>query len=78
MTFEKLKNEVMTAMENKPKQWRNGQFVFNYIDVTYGVARHVQFVDKVDCFYDDSKIDAFLGCCLVHINKYEKILNEKC
>lgn len=69
MTFDELKSEVMTAMENKPKQWRNGQFVFNYIDEYYGVARHVQFVDKVDCFYDDSKIDVFIVCCLNLLNK---------
>lgn len=78
MTFDVLKDMVMLASKSRPSYIRLGQFVFNYIDETYGVARHVQFVDKVDCFYDDSKIDAFLECCLVHINKYEKIINEKC
>lgn len=69
MTCETIRNEVMTAMENKHKQWRNGQFVFNYIDKHYGVARYVQFVDKVDCFYNDSQIDAFLVCCVNILNK---------
>jgi hypothetical protein len=68
ITFDDLKNEVMTAMENKPKQWRKGQFVFNYIDEVYGIARHVQFVDKVDCFYLDDQIDSFLRCVVDRYN----------
>ena len=68
ITFDDLKNEVMTAMENKPKQWRKGQFVFNYIDEVYGVARHVQFVDNVDCFYIDDQIDSFLRCVVDRYN----------
>ena len=58
--FEDFKAEVLTAMLDKPKEWRKGQFVFNYIDAVYGVARNVQFIDGVDCFYDDSKIDEFI------------------
>lgn len=60
LTFEEFRNEVLTAMENKPKDWRDGQFVFNYIDEKYGVARSVQFIDGVDCYYIDSKIEAFI------------------
>lgn len=63
MTFEELKNEVMSAMENKPNQWRNGQFVFNYIDEHYGVARRAQFEKHVDCFYNDNVIDDFIKTC---------------
>lgn len=68
ITFDALKNEVMIAMENKPKQWRKGQFVFNYIDEVYGIARHVQFVDNVDCFYLDDQIDSFLRCVVDRYN----------
>jgi hypothetical protein len=68
ITFDDLKNEVMIAMENKPKQWRKGQFVFNYIDEVYGIARHVQFVDNVDCFYLDDQIDSFLRCVVDRYN----------
>lgn len=68
ITFDGLKNEVMIAMENKPKQWRKGQFVFNYIDEVYGIARHVQFVDNVDCFYLDDQIDSFLRCVVDRYN----------
>ena len=60
MEFEVFRNEVLTAMDSKPKNWRDGQFVFNHIDVEYGVARSVQFIDGVDCFYDDSKIEEFI------------------
>lgn len=68
ITFDDLKNEVMIAMGNKPKQWRKGQFVFNYIDEVYGIARHVQFVDNVDCFYFDDQIDSFLHCVVDRYN----------
>ena len=47
----------------KPKNWREGQFVFNTIDSLYGIARTVQFNDGIDCFYDDSKIDRFINAC---------------
>lgn len=60
ITLEEFRDEVLTAMNSKTKNWRDGQFVFNYIDEKYGVARSVQFIDGVDCFYDDSKIEDFI------------------
>ena len=68
-TLEELKNEVMTEAQNRPPYIRLGQFVFNYIDSVYGVARQVQFDDKVDCFYLDKNIDEFLECVLKRINE---------
>lgn len=59
-TFEEFRNEVLDAMKNKPKEWRDGQFVFNYIEEAFGVARSVQFCRNIDCFYDDKKIDEFI------------------
>lgn len=68
MTLEELRLEVLKASEEKPAHWRLGQFVFNYIEYTYGdVARVVQFKDGVDCFYNDSKIDEFLEHCITYI-----------
>lgn len=67
MLVSKLKEEVMTALKNKPEGWRNGQFVFNYIDRNYGVARTVQFKDGVDCFYDDDSIDSFIEHCAKYL-----------
>lgn len=64
MTKEELKNIVFVAMNTmKPKDWRKGQFVFNYIDANYGVARAAQFEDRVDCFFRDDKIDEFIEKC---------------
>lgn len=73
ITFDVLKNEVMIAMENKPKQWRNGQFVFNYIESVYGqVARISQFRDGIDCFYNDENIEAFIKNCYEIIKNFEE------
>jgi hypothetical protein len=74
-TFEEFRDEVLTAMENKPNNWRDGQFVFNYIDEKYGVARSVQFIDGVDCFYVDSKIEDFITRSYEYIKNadYKKI-----
>lgn len=69
ITIEELKKEIQNTP--KPNNWRQGQFVFNYIDEVYGVARIVQFHDGVDCFYDDSKIDEFLIHSIKYINELE-------
>lgn len=63
ITFEEFKEDVLTAMVSKPKDWRNGQFVFNYINEKYRVARYVQFINGVDCFHNDEKIDEFIVRC---------------
>ena len=55
-----FKSEIFLALENKPPQWRKGQFVFNYIDGKYAIARELQFNKGIDCFYDDSVIDKFI------------------
>jgi hypothetical protein len=73
LTFDDLKNEVMIALGNKPKQWRKGQFVFNYIESVYGqVARISQFRDGIDCFYNDENIDAFIKNCYEIIKNFEE------
>lgn len=45
-----------------PKDWRLGQSVFNVVDREFGVARDVQFLDGIDCFYADDNIPKFLDC----------------
>ena len=61
MDYKDLKERVVYHLKyNKPRKWRDGQFVFNYIDCIYGVAKDVQFKDGVDCFYDDTQIDEFI------------------
>ena len=59
-TFEDFRSGVFKFVDNKPKAWRDGQAVFNYINDTYGVARAVQFGKNVDCFFDDNKIEEFI------------------
>ena len=45
----------------RPSFIRRGQAVFNATEKIYGgIAREVQFNDRIDCFYDDSQINAFL------------------
>ena len=74
MTVEGLKQEIYDWMPNKPKDWREGQAVFNYVDRVYDVARDAQFGYNVDCFYDDSKIDAFIEICAEIFTKvYENV-----
>ena len=58
ITVEELRKKIYS--HEKPKNWREGQFVFNMVDELYGVARTVQFVHGVDCFYNDDKIEDFL------------------
>ena len=60
MTYDAFMKELDNALKNKPKNWRDGQTIFNYIDEKYGVARHVQFVERIDCFYDDGMIIPFI------------------
>jgi hypothetical protein len=63
MTYKELKEEIEQALINKPSWSRNGQFVFNYIDEKYNVAREAQFVHHIDCFYVDDYIDSFIAKC---------------
>ena len=60
MTKEEFLLDVRAKVSDTPGEWRSGQAIFNVVDAFYGVARDVQFIDKVDCFYDDSFIDQFL------------------
>ena len=66
MTYNDFITEIWLAVDNCPKDWRKGQKVFNVIEDLYGnVAREVQFIDGVDCFYDDSDetINLFIDKC---------------
>lgn len=60
MTMEDFFEDVMTALENKPENCQEGQFIYNYIQKEYGVANSVRRIDGVDCFYDNSKIEEFI------------------
>ena len=66
MTLEEFKNSIYSI--EKPSHWREGQFVFNTIDSLYGVARTVQFNDRIDYLYDNSKKDQFIIACYNKLN----------
>ena len=68
LTIKELKESIYGVQI--PTHWRHGQFVFNRVEALYGrVAREVQFLDHIDCFYDDTKIDRFLDAVLTRLNK---------
>lgn len=74
MEFQEFKDDILSKMADRPKWSRKGQFVFNYIEETYGdVARYVQFIEHIDCFYNDEKIDSFIDACYKALKKYDKI-----
>lgn len=68
MTKNEFYNEIKNAIKNRPSYYRKGQACFNYIDEKYGVARIVQFKYRIDCFYDDSKINDFIDASYEELN----------
>lgn len=65
MTLEEFRNDVLTAMKNKPASLRDGQFVFNYISEKYdGIKLDLNnYQPLVDCYYNDKNIDEFINTC---------------
>ena len=63
MTLEEFRNDVLTAMKNKPASLRDGQFVFNYISEKYDGIRLDNYISLVDCYYNDKNIDEFINTC---------------
>ena len=52
---------IWNEVNKRPTFIRRGQAVFNATEEIYGgIAREVQFNDRIDCFYDDSQIEVFL------------------
>lgn len=76
MTYEEFRSDVLSYATNRPKNWRFGQAVFNYIDQKYKVARYVQFVENMDCFYDDSNVEAFMFRSYEVLNKQQETPNS--
>lgn len=56
----------------KPKEWREGQFVYNILfRIDNRAAELAQFEYHTDCFYNDDKIDDFIKYWTKIINDYE-------
>lgn len=62
MTFDEFNRDIEDGIKEYPPNWRYGQKVFNYVDEKYGVARKVQYLDNVDCFYNDGFVQSFIIC----------------
>ena len=77
ITLRQLVAELNKALETKPVYIRKGQFLFNYMESTYGVAREVLSEDKIDCFYNDSMILEFVKACLNRINNKIEAWNNR-
>lgn len=63
LSYREFYGDIVSAARATVKECphlRFGQCVFNYTDSKYHVARAVQFSDRVDCFYVDSKVDDFI------------------
>lgn len=73
LSFEEFYTDVIKGRLNSPKDWRFGQAVFNYIEKTYGVARDVQFIDNIDCFYHDEDVERFI---IASYRRYFEKLNN--
>ena len=69
MTLKQLQNEVFAVLKNKPSCYTKGQYVYNYIDFEYGVAKDVKNQDGIDCREDDTKIDLFVELCAKRIKE---------
>ena len=67
MTLEEFRDDVLTAMKNKPESLRDGQFVFNYINEKYGGVSLNNYISLVDCYYNDKNIDAFINECFYYL-----------
>lgn len=77
MTLGEFMYDVLTHADEKSKEWRFGQVVFNYIDEVYGVAREVQFTTPFDCFYKDDNVRDFIEeSYKVYVKKFEKYVKN--
>ncbi|MGM9530853.1 hypothetical protein [Intestinibacter sp.] len=70
MTVEVVKEFL--ANFPKPKEWRNGQFVYNILyRIDHTAAEFAQFEQHSDCYYNDDKIDDFIKYWTKKVNSYE-------
>lgn len=68
MKYREFVKQIWDAVEECPDNWRKGQKVFNVMEALYGdVARQVQFINHVDCFYDDKQIEPFIDQCWIRV-----------
>lgn len=61
LSYSEFVQDIQDYLSSDITPYRKGQAVFNYIDEKYQVARLVQYVDKVDCFFNDALIPEFIN-----------------
>ena len=72
-SYEEFCKEIFGKPEDIPADWRLGQYIFNVVEARYGsVAREVQFQDRIDCFFDDTKIEPFLKAVYKRLTESEE------
>ena len=77
MKYDEFKQSILNeVIKTKPKRFRLGQAIFNYVDDKYGIARDVQFEDHIDCFYIDDNIEQFLKSVFNRLQKDININNK--
>lgn len=69
-TFEQLVTDYVYKSIERPTELRSGQFMFNFFHtVDPEVTNQITGTDS-DCFYFDSKMQAFL-------DQFQKLYNQK-
>lgn len=64
-TFREIdfKEIILHDIKSFPKDWREGQKVYNFINLHFGnIARKAQN-EGIDCFLNDANIDIFISKC---------------
>lgn len=75
VSFEKFRQDALKRAERRNEHQRKGQFIYidclsRYYEQLVELERYDPLLfSKVDCFYNDSNIDAFLKAIYENINK---------
>lgn len=80
ITNKEFNTTIWDKTKTYPDDWRLGQKVFNAAEELlwnmtnqeHNIAREVQFIDGIDCFYNDDKIIEFLLNCWLRFNDWQK------
>lgn len=53
-------DKIKEMANNRPKEWRYGQAIFNYAYKIFPTEVNKLRASEYDCFYRDDKVDLFL------------------
>lgn len=63
-------NKILKAANDRPKEWRYGQAVFNYAYEFFPDIVNQLRGTYYDCYYINEKVDIFLKELIKNIDKY--------